>query len=476
MDTAPVYLNGEFEVTEDSFDVINPGSGETIGRMSSVGRARVREAIADAGAAWPAWRERTALERGNILNLVAEKISERGEEIAEIITRENGKPFAQSKGEVAMTIDHFRWFAEEARRAYGRIIPHQAEGKRHLAIRSPIGVVGAIVPWNFPLVLTARKAAPALAAGCPVILKAAAKTPLCTAVLAECMDEAGIPAGVFQLVAGPAREIAAEFFSNPACRKVSFTGSTEVGKELIRQSAQTVTRLSLELGGHAPVLVFADADLDLAVEGAITTKFRNTGQSCIAANRIIVQDEIYAEFTAMFCDRVDKLVVGDGMEPGVDIGPLIDQSALDTAVRHVEEAVRSGAELLRGGRPAARSRGFFLEPTVLGKVPPSAVCMREESFAPIAPVSSFAAEEEAIGMANDTEYGLAAYAYTSDLTRAFRLMERLEAGTIGINDAVPSTSQCPFGGVKQSGLGRELGIEGMDAYLETKHVSLGGIR
>ncbi len=475
MDTTSVYLNGKFEVTDENFAVIDPGSGEPIGRMSSVGRERVGEAIASASAAWPAWRELTALERGGFLRLVAEKISERAAEIAEIITRENGKPLAQSRGEVAMTIDHFRWFAEEARQAYGRVIPHQADGKRHLAIKSPIGVVGAIVPWNFPLVLAARKAAPALAAGCPVILKAATKTPLSAAALAECMDQAGIPPGVFQLVAGPARDIAAEFLSNPACRKISFTGSTAVGKELIRGSAETVTHLSLELGGHAPVLVFADADLDLAAEGALITKFRNTGQSCIAANRILVQDEIYADFTEAFCRRVDQLIVGDGMKSGVDIGPLIDQSALNTAIRHIEEAVQSGAELLRGGRRSSTPGGFFLEPTVLGKVPASAICMREESFAPIAPISSFSTEDEGVWMANDTEYGLAAYAYSSDVSRVFRLMERLEAGTIGINDAVPSTSQCPFGGMKQSGLGRELGLEGMDGFLETKHVSLGGI-
>lgn len=475
METKPVFLNGSPVVTEEYCDVHDPATGEVVARMSQVGRKETAQAIADADAALPQWRGITALERASMLRAVADRIEARGEEIAEIITSENGKPLAQSAGEVGMAVDHFRWFAEESRRAYGRMVPHQAAGKRHMVIRVPVGVVGAITPWNFPLVLAARKAAPALAAGCPVILRPASQTPLCAVALAECVAEAGLPAGVFQLIAGPARPIATELLENPACRKISFTGSTEVGRELIRGSAKTVTNLSLELGGHAPVVVFPDADLDRAVEGAIITKFRNTGQSCIAANRLLVHESIYKEFADRFCEAARSLVVGDGRTPGVDIGPLVNEEAFTVAKRHIDSALEDGAELLCGGRRTEQSGGFFLEPTVLGRVPDDAVCMREETFAPIAPISTFETEEEAVAKANDTEYGLAAYAFTSDVNRAFRLAERLEAGTVGINDAVPSTSQAPFGGMKQSGIGRELGAEGLDAFLETKHVSFGGV-
>lgn len=475
METKPVYLNGKHVVAADSFDIRDPATGEVIARMSSVGRDTVSRAIDDAQAAFAGWRGLTALERGGLLRAVADRIEERSDEIAAIITAENGKPLAQSAGEVRMAADHFRWFAEEGRRAYGRMVPHQAPGKRHMVIRTPVGVVGAITPWNFPLVLAARKAAPALAAGCPVILRPASQTPLCAVALSECVDEAGLPPGVFQLVAGPARPIAAELLENSLCRKISFTGSTEVGKELIRGSAATVTNLSLELGGHAPVIVFPDADIESAVEGAMITKFRNTGQSCIAANRLLVHENIYEEFAERFCAEARSLVVGDGREPGVDIGPLVNEDAFTIAKRHIDQAVADGAELLCGGSRTERSGGFFLEPTVLGRVPDDALCMREETFAPIAPIATFTSEEEAVAKANDTEYGLAAYAYTADVNRAFRLAEALEAGTVGINDAVPSTSQSPFGGMKQSGLGRELGSEGLDAFLETKHVSFGGV-
>jgi succinate-semialdehyde dehydrogenase/glutarate-semialdehyde dehydrogenase len=336
-----------------------------------------------------------------------------------------------------------------------------------------MGVVGAISPWNFPLVLAARKVAPAMAAGCAVVLKPASQAPLCALLLAECMHAAGVPPGVFQVIVGPSAAFGEELLLNPLCRKITFTGSTEVGRVLIRGAAASVKPLSLELGGHAPVLVFADADLDAAVEGAMMAKFRNTGQSCIAANRVLVERPIYERFLEAFVAKARSLKVGDGLEPGVDIGPLFDEAGVAKALEHVEDAVAGGARLLCGGHRVAGGRGYFVEPTVLADVPPRAACMREETFAPIAPVCAFDREDEALEQANASIYGLSAYAFTTNLDRAFRLMEGLEAGTIGINDGVPSTSQCPFGGVKQSGWGRELGIEGLDAFLETKHVSLG---
>ena len=371
-----------------------------------------------------------------------------------------------------MSVDHLRWFAQEARRIYGRTIPHQVRGKRHLVIKTPVGVVAAISPWNFPLVLALRKVAPALAAGCTVVLKPASATPLCALALAECIDAAKLPAGVFQLVLGRAAEIAQEFLDNPLCRKITFTGSTEVGRMLIRGAAGQIKPLSLELGGHAPILIFEDADMDAAVEGAIITKFRNTGQSCIASNRIYVQKSVYNRFLEQFTKKTLAMKVGDGLEDGVQIGPLINGEALKKALEHIEDAIRRGARPLCGGKRIDR-KGNFLEPTILADVPEDASCMSEETFAPVAPVCPFNTEADVIERANASPYGLAAYAFTRDLDRAIRLMESLEAGTVGINDSVPSTSQCPFGGVKQSGWGRELGTEGLDGFMETKHISLG---
>jgi succinate-semialdehyde dehydrogenase/glutarate-semialdehyde dehydrogenase len=335
-----------------------------------------------------------------------------------------------------------------------------------------MGVVGAITPWNFPLVLAVRKMAPALAAGNTFVLKPAEQTPLSVIAFAECVAAAGLPKGVFQVVLGEASEIGKEFLENPLCRKVSFTGSTEVGRLLIAGAANTVKPLSLELGGNGPVLVFSDIDLNRAVEGALIAKTRNTGQSCIAANRIYVERSIYEPFLEAFTAKMKAMKVGNGLEPDVDIGPLIDEAGLAKALAHIENAVAGGARVLCGGK-RSDEKGFFIEPTVLADVPKEALCMQEETFAPVAAIAPFDSEEEAIAMANNTIYGLSAYAFTSNLDRAFRLMEQLEAGTIGINDGVPSTSNAPFGGVKQSGWGRELGSEGLDAYLETKHVSLG---
>lgn len=469
MNPRPLFLGGSWQKTETSIDVFNPSTGEVFDQVCTVDRAAVAQAVSDAHDALPGWRALTGSQRGNYLRKIADILEERTKEIARLITLENGKPFAQSAGEVGMSVDHLRWFAEEARRAYGRIVPQQVEGKRHLVIKRPIGVVGAIGPWNFPLVLAIRKIAPALAAGCPVILKPASATPLCTIAFAECVEQAELPRNVFQLVLGRASEIAAEFLDNPKCRKISFTGSTEVGKKLIEGAAAGVKPLSLELGGNAPLLVFEDADMNTAVEGALGAKFRNTGQSCIAANRVYVQRSIYDEFLDKFCEKALNLRTGDGFLDGVNVGPLIDEQSLGQALKFIEDAVNQGARLLCGGKRYG-DQGWFLEPTVLADAPAAAACMNEEVFAPIAPVVPFDDEEEAINAANSTQYGLSAYAFTTDLGRTFRLMEALEAGTIGINDGAPTTSQCPFGGCKQSGWGRELGVEGMEAFLETKHV------
>ncbi len=474
MQTQPLYLNGDWHRGGAAIEVENPATQEVFAAIATVDRAEVRQALADAQAAFPGWRKTTAMQRGDELLKVADLLQERADAIAATITRENGKPLNQSMGEVKMSIDHLRWFAEEGRRTYGRIVPQQAEGKRHLVLRQPIGVVGAIAPWNFPLVLSVRKVAPALAAGCPVVLKPAGATPLCALELARAVHDAGLPPGVFQLVAGKASDIAAEMLENPLCRKISFTGSTEVGKKLIEGAAGTVTRLSLELGGHAPVIVFDDADLDQAVEGAIITKFRNTGQSCIASNRIYVQDGIHDRFVERFVKRAQEMKVGDGMTEDVEIGALINRAGLDAALEHVRDAVDRGARLACGGKRWGEV-GYFIEPTILTDVPDDAACMTEETFAPVAPVRRFKTEAEAVDRANATEYGLAAYVFTTHINRGLRVAEALEAGTVGLNDAVPSTSNCPFGGFKQSGWGRELGAEGIDAFLETKHVSVGGI-
>ena len=469
------YLKGEWVRSGAEFEVINPATAQPFAKVSTIDNSQLKDALTAAENAFPAWRAKSAKDRGALLHRVADELIRRKAEIARTITLENGKPLAQSEGEVAMAEDHLRWFAEEGRRVYGRTIPPQISGKRHLVVKTPVGTVGAIAPWNFPLVLSVRKAAPALAAGCPVILKPATQTPLSAVALAECMEAAGIPGGVFQLAIGDAVMIAQEFLSNEICRKISFTGSTRVGQELIRGAAKTIKPLSLELGGLAPLLVFEDCDMDNAVQQAIIAKFRNTGQSCIAANRIYVQKTIYKEFIDRFKNAVGKLKIGPGLDAGIDVGPMISQHGLDGALAHIEDAVRRGGRLVTGGQRLKGQSGFFLEPTVIEDVSDDALCMCEEVFAPIAPISSFDTEEEAIRRANSTPYGLSAYAMTRDIGRIFRLSEQIEAGTLGINDGAPSTSQSPFGGVKQSGWGRELGMEGLEAFVETKHVSIGGV-
>jgi succinate-semialdehyde dehydrogenase/glutarate-semialdehyde dehydrogenase len=471
MKTFPLYLNGEFVVTENTFPVTNPATGQPLARMSAINPARLAKAINDAHAAFAGWRALTAKARGEYLLKIADEVERRRDEIARTLTQENGKPLAQSAGEVAMTVDHARWFGAEGRRGYGRVIPHQTDGKRNLVIKTPIGVVGAISPWNFPLVLSVRKIAPALAAGCPVILKPASATPLCNVAFAEACDAAQLPKGVFQLVAGPASEISREFLQNPLMRKITFTGSTEVGRQLISGAAAQIKPLSLELGGLNPVLVFDDADLEKAVEGAMVAKFRNTGQSCIAANRIYVQRGIYERFLKRLVEKAKAMKIGEGLEPEVQIGPLIDDKAMQKALEHIGDAVQRGARLLCGGKRLDRP-GCFLEATVLADVPETSLCMHEETFAPVAAVSSFEHEGEAVELANSTPFGLCAYLFTRDLSRAFRLIESIEAGMIGLNDGLPTTTNAPFGGVKQSGWGRELGAEGLEEFLETKHISI----
>lgn len=475
-DALPVYrlyLNGQWAEPCEMLEVVNPATGEAFARVGTADRSMVRQALADAQQAFGAWRRLAGRERGALLHRIADRLEQRAESIARSITLENGKPLAQARAEVAMSVDHLRWFAGEAPRAYGRIVPQQVASKRHLVVREPIGVVGAIAPWNFPLVLAVRKVAPALAAGCPVILKPARATPLASLALAEAVHEAGLAPGVFQVVVGDADSIVGEFLNSPICRKITFTGSTAVGRQLIRGACQQLPKLSLELGGHAPVLVFEDADLHQAVEGTLVAKFRNTGQSCIAANRVYVHRSIVDQFVARLVERTRSLRIGNGLDEGVEIGPLISQQALEHALNQIEEAVQGGAKVLCGGRRWGTGPGFFLEPTILVDVPDTAQCLHEESFAPLLPVAAFDTEAEAVQRANASRYGLAAYAFTRDISRVWRLAESLEAGTVAINDPVPATSPCPFGGMKQSGWGRELGSEGLDAFLETKHISLG---
>jgi succinate-semialdehyde dehydrogenase/glutarate-semialdehyde dehydrogenase len=469
--TYPLYLNGEFVTTTKLFPVRNPATGRVFAQMSAIDRPRLARAIQDAHGAFAGWRGLTGKARGGYLRKIANELERRRDEIARTITLENGKPLAQSVSEMDMTVDHLHWFAEEARRGYGRIIPHQTDGKRNLVVKTPIGVVAAISPWNFPLVLSVRKIAPALAAGCAAILKPASYTPLCNVAFAEACDAVKLPKGVFQLAAGSASEIGDEFLQNPLVRKISFTGSTEVGRRLIAGAAAQVKPLSLELGGLNPVLVFDDADLEKAVEGAMLAKFRNTGQTCIAANRIYVQRGIYDRFVKLMVEKTKVLKVGDGLEPDIQIGAMIDENAVKKALEHLADAVQRGARLLCGGKRLDRP-GCFLEPTILADVPKDGLCMREETFAPVAAIAPFATEAEAVAAANAAPFGLAAYAFTRDLSRAFRLMEQIEAGMLGINDGLPTTSNAPFGGVKQSGWGRELGSEGLDSFLETKHISI----
>ena len=470
------YIDGAW-VDADSGETLpvnNPATGDVLGTVPKLGAAETRCAIEAANAAWPAWRAKTAKERANILRAWYNLILENQNDLAVLMTLEQGKPLAESMGEVVYGAAFIEWFAEEAKRVYGDTIPgHQAD-KRIVVIKQPIGVVAAITPWNFPNAMITRKCAPALAAGCPVVIKPASMTPYSAFALAELAERAGFPKGVLNVLTGSARAIGGELTSNPIVRKLSFTGSTEIGKLLMAQCAATVKKVSMELGGNAPFLVFDDADLDAAVEGAMMSKFRNTGQTCVCANRILVQGAVYDAFAAKLTEAVKGLKVGFGLEEGVNQGPLIDPAGLEKVEEHVADAVEKGAQVVVGGAPHARG-GTFYQPTVLTGVTTAMKVAKEETFGPVAPLFRFETEVEGIAMANDTEFGLAAYFYARDMGLVWRVSEALESGIVGINTGIISTEVAPFGGVKESGVGREGSKYGMDDFLEVKYLCMGGV-
>jgi succinate-semialdehyde dehydrogenase/glutarate-semialdehyde dehydrogenase len=471
-----MYINGQWRGAANgrTLAVINPADESTITEVTFGARREAEEAIDAATKAMPAWKALSVYERAKILKKTADLMRDRADRIARLLTMEQGKPLAEAKGETLHAADTFEWFAEEGKRAYGRIIPPSNVAKRHHAIFHPVGVVGTITPWNFPITLPSRKIAPALAVGCTVVSRPAEQTPLCLIALFECLADAGLPPGVANLVMGEARPIADAFFQRPEVRKISFTGSTEVGKELIRKSADGVKRLSLELGGHAPLIVFEDANVEQVAQAAVIGKFRNNGQVCIAPSRFYVHQKISKDFTDATIDLTRKLKIGNGLEEGVQVGPMFEPKALDKTTELIEDAKSRGAKILTGGGRSTRfDKGYFFEPTVIREVDGTMRIMTEEPFAPVMPLLDFSKLDEVVAAANNTPYGLAAYVFTNDLTIATRMAEGLEAGIIGINDPVPATPQCPFGGMKESGLGRELGYEGLEAYLETKYVSIG---
>jgi succinate-semialdehyde dehydrogenase/glutarate-semialdehyde dehydrogenase len=471
-----MFIDGQWRDADEGakLAVINPADETTIAEVAYGGRAEAEKAIDAAAKALPAWRALSAYDRAKVLKKTADLMRERADRLARTLTMEQGKPLAEARGEVMHTADTFEWFAEEAKRAYGRTIPPTTMGRRHYAIKHPIGVVGTITPWNFPAALPSRKIAPALAAGCTVVSRPADQTPLVLIGMFECLADAGLPPGVANLVIGQARPVADAYFARPEVRKISFTGSTGVGKELIRRSADDVKRLSLELGGHAPLIVFPDADVAQVAQAAVIGKFRNNGQVCIAPSRFYVHEKINKEFTEAAVELTRKLKMGNGLKEGVQVGPMFESSALEKTRGLVEDAVARGAKVLTGGERSTRfDRGYFFEPTVIREVDGAMRIMTEEPFAPVMPLLDFSKLDDVIAAANNTPYGLAAYVFTNDLTVATRMAEGLEAGIIGVNDPVPATPQCPFGGMKESGMGRELGLEGLDAYFETKYVSVG---
>jgi len=454
--------------------VDNPATGEILGPVPKGGRAETARAIAAARAAWPAWRARTALERANLLMAWHDLILAAKDDLARLMTLEQGKPVAEAAGEIAYGASFLRWFAEEARRVYGDVVPAPWAGKRILVTREPVGVCGIVTPWNFPTAMITRKVGPAFAIGCPVVVKPASQTPFSALALGELAVRAGIPAGVVNIVTGDSRAIGGELTDNPAVRKLSFTGSTGVGKKLLAQCAGTVKKVSMELGGNAPFLVFDDADIDAAVAGAMASKYRNSGQTCICANRFYVQSGIYDAFVARLAKAVGELQVGNGLAAGVNQGPLIDGKALIRLKEHVADASAKGGRIVCGGKPHALGGNFF-EPTVVADATKDMVFAREEIFGPLAPVFRFDTEAEAVAAANDTEYGLAAYFYTRDLGRAFRVSEALEYGMVGVNESLISNTEAPFGGVKESGLGREGSRYGIDEYAVMKYTCIGGL-
>ncbi|MEO5699566.1 MAG: NAD-dependent succinate-semialdehyde dehydrogenase [Casimicrobiaceae bacterium] len=470
------YVNGEW-IDADSgaiMRVVNPANGGLIGTVPDLGAGETRRAIEAADAAWPAWRAKTAKERSVIMRRWADLMMANLDDLAMILTTEQGKPLAEAKGEVTIGAAYVEWFAEEARRVYGEVIPTIGNDRRLLVIKQPVGVCAAITPWNFPSSMITRKVAPALAAGCCVVIKPAEATPYCAFALAELAHRAGFPAGVLNIVTGDAPAIGGEMCSNPIVRKLSFTGSTEVGRLLMQQVAPTIKKISLELGGNAPFVVFDDADLDAAVEGAMVSKYRNAGQTCICANRLFVQDGVYDAFAAKLAEKVRGLKVGPGTEAGVTQGPLIDSAALAKVEDHVSDAVGQGAKVTAGGKRHALG-GTFFEPTVLTGVTPEMKIFREETFGPVAPLIRFKSDDEVIELANRTEYGLAAYFYSRDIGRIWKVAEGLEYGMVGINTGLITTEVAPFGGVKQSGLGREGSSYGIEEYVEVKYLCMGGL-
>jgi succinate-semialdehyde dehydrogenase/glutarate-semialdehyde dehydrogenase len=470
------YIDGVWADADsgETITVSNPANGEAVGTVPRMGADETRRAIEAAEAAFPAWRAKTAKERSDILRRWFELMMEHQDDLAQIMTLEQGKPFEEARGEIVYGASYVEWFSEEARRIYGDIIPPHQSDKRIVVLKEPVGVVAAVTPWNFPNAMITRKAAPALAAGCTMVCKPASETPLSALALAELAEQAGIPKGVFSVVTGAARAIGGEMTGNPIVKKLTFTGSTEIGKVLMEQCAGTVKKTSMELGGNAPFIVFNDADLDAAVEGALLSKYRNAGQTCVCANRLLVQSGVYEEFVEKLRAAVGAFKIGDGMSGGMDIGPLINMDAVAKMEEHIADATSKGARVVLGGSRHNLGHSFF-EPTILADVPKSALVAKDETFGPLAPVFKFETEEEAIFMANDTEFGLASYFYTRDLGRAWRVSEGLEYGIVGLNTGLISTAVAPFGGVKESGSGREGSKYGIEDYVETKYVCMGGI-
>ncbi|RZI52626.1 NAD-dependent succinate-semialdehyde dehydrogenase [Aeribacillus pallidus] len=472
-----MYVNGEWIEAKDgkAISVMNPSTGKMIANVPNGGRFETRQAIEAAEHAFKSWSKLTANDRAQYLLKLRDLMHEYKDELAEIVSLEMGKPITEAKGEVVFAASYLEWFAEEGRRIYGETIPASVPNKRLLVIRQPIGVVAAITPWNFPLAMMTRKLGPALASGCTGIVKPAKQSPISAIAFCKLVEMAEIPRGVINLVIGNAGPISDEIFENPIVRKISFTGSTEIGKLLVTKSASQLKRLSLELGGHAPFIVFEDADLEAAASGAVASKFRNTGQTCVCANRIYVQRSVLDKFSEIFVKKVQALKVGNSLDPSVQVGPLVSSEGLEKVEEHVHDALAKGARVLCGGQRIGGelSEGLFYEPTVLAGVNTDMLITKEETFGPVAPIIPFDTEEEVIQYANNTEYGLAAYFYTQNISRAVRVSEALEFGIVGLNDSIPAVAQAPFGGVKESGIGREGGHHGIDEYLEVKYISMG---
>ena len=470
------YVNGDWidARSGDVLEVDNPATGEILGTVPALGAEETRGAIEAADAAWAGWRSRPAKERTNLMRKWFGLIMAHQEDLAVLMTSEQGKPLAESRGEIAYAASFVEWFAEEAKRIYGDVIEHPLPGRRIVVLKQPIGVVASITPWNFPAAMITRKCAPALAAGCPVVIRPASQTPFSALALAALAERAGVPPGVINVVTGPSGPMGAELTSNPTVRKLSFTGSTEVGKLLMAQCASTVKKVSLELGGNAPFIVFDDADLDAAVAGAMASKYRNAGQTCVCANRILVQDGVHDAFAAKMAEAVSGLKVGNGLEDGAQQGPLIDMRAVEKVEEHIADATAKGARVAAGGARHVLGGSFF-QPTLLTGVTPAMAVAREETFGPVAPLFRFSTEDEAVRMANDTEFGLAAYFYSRDVGRVWRVSEGLEYGIVGVNEGIISNEVAPFGGVKESGIGREGSKYGIDDFIEIKYLCMGGI-